>query len=168
MYLNHNYNKIKFHKSINRNVYRMKVLVQRVKRASVTVEEKLVSEIGQGFLLLIGIEKDDTKVQIEYLARKVADLRIFEDCNGKMNLSIKNVGGQILAVSQFTLAGDTSRGNRPGFETAARPETARRLYEDYVECLRAQGLEVKTGIFQADMQVELINDGPVTFMLERK
>lgn len=146
----------------------MKVLVQRVRRASVTVEEKLVSEIGHGFLLLVGIEKNDTRDQIEYLAGKVAALRIFEDDNGKMNLSIKDVGGQILAVSQFTLAGDTGRGNRPGFENAARPEIARRLYEEYVDCLRGQGLEVKTGIFQADMQVELINDGPVTFMLERK
>ena len=146
----------------------MKALLQRVKNASVTVEEKEVSAISQGLLILLGVEKGDTSSEGEYLARKAADLRIFEDSAGKMNLSIKDIKGEVLIVSQFTLAGDTSRGNRPGFETAARPEDAKPLYEYFVECLRGYGINTQTGIFQADMQVELINDGPVTFMLEKR
>ncbi len=146
----------------------MKALLQRVKNASVTVEEKEVSSIGQGLLILLGVEKGDTSSEGEYLARKAADLRIFEDSAGKMNLSVKDIKGEALIVSQFTLAGDTSRGNRPGFETAAKPEEANKLYELFCENMEKQGLKVKKGIFQADMQVSLINDGPVTFMLERK
>ncbi len=146
----------------------MKALLQRVKNASVTVEEKEVSSIGQGLLILLGVEKGDTSKEGEYLARKAADLRIFEDSAGKMNLSVKDIKGEVLIVSQFTLAGDTSRGNRPGFETAAKPEEANKLYELFCENMEKQGLKVKKGIFQADMQVSLINDGPVTFMLERK
>ena len=146
----------------------MKVLIQRVKNANVVVEEKKVADIGQGFLLLVGIEKGDEKTQAEYLAKKCANLRIFEDENEKMNLSILDIKGQILAVSQFTLAGDTSRGNRPGFDTAAHPSVAKPLYEYFVDCLKSFGIEVQCGIFQADMQVTLTNDGPVTFMLERK
>lgn len=146
----------------------MKVLVQRVTKANVIVENKEVAAIGKGYLLLVGIEKGDTATTCEYLANKTTNLRIFEDQNGKMNLSILEVNGQVLAVSQFTLAGDTSRGNRPGFETAARPEDAKSLYEYFVECLKKRGLEVQCGIFQAEMQVGLINDGPVTFMLERR
>ena len=146
----------------------MKALLQRVKNASVTVEEKEVSSIGQGLLILLGVEKGDTSSEGEYLARKAADLRIFEDSAGKMNLSVKDIKGEVLIVSQFTLAGDTSRGNRPGFETAAKPEEANKLYELFCENMEKQGLKVKKGIFQADMQVSLINDGPVTFMLERK
>lgn len=146
----------------------MKVLVQRVIKANVVVENKEVASIGKGYLLLVGIEKGDTATICEYLANKTTNLRIFEDQNGKMNLSILEVKGQVLAVSQFTLAGDTSRGNRPGFETAARPEDAKPLYEYFVECLQKRGLEVQCGIFQAEMQVGLINDGPVTFMLERR
>ena len=145
----------------------MKILVQRVKNCNVVVEGKEVSTIGVGMLALVGIEKKDTIAEAEYLARKTADLRIFEDVDGKMNLSLKDIKGEVLAVSQFTLAGDTSRGNRPGFETAARPELAKPLYEEYVKALSSHGIPVKTGIFQAEMQVSLINDGPVTFMLER-
>ena len=146
----------------------MKVLVQRVKRCSVDVAGSRISEIGVGMLALVGVEASDTAAEALWLARKTADLRIFEDIEGKMNLSVKDIKGEVLAVSQFTLAGDTSRGNRPGFESAARPQQAKPLWEAYVNALREQGVPVKTGIFQADMQVELINDGPVTFMLERK
>lgn len=145
----------------------MRVLIQRVSEAAVRVDGKIVGQIGRGFLALVGIQKGDGKAQAEYLAKKVADLRIFEDSAGKMNLSLRNVGGAVLAVSQFTLAGDTSRGNRPGFETAARPEEAEPLYEHFVNELKKFELHVETGIFQADMKVSLINDGPVTFMLEK-
>lgn len=145
----------------------MKALLQRVKHASVTVDNKLVSRIEKGLLVFLGVEKNDTEEQAVYLARKTANLRIFEDENGKMNLSVLNTGGEILVVSQFTLAGDVSRGNRPGFETAAAPADANRLYLYFSDQLRTYGLTVKNGIFQADMQVELINDGPVTFMMEK-
>ncbi len=146
----------------------MKVLIQRVEQANVKVDGEEVATIGKGFLLLVGIEKDDTKEQAEYLAQKTANLRIFEDNAGKMNLSILETKGQILAVSQFTLAGNTSKGNRPGFDTAKKPEEAKPLYEYFVECLKKQQIDVQCGIFQAEMKVGLINDGPVTFMLERR
>lgn len=146
----------------------MRVLVQRIKKASVEVEGKTVASVSAGLLVFIGVEKGDTRRQAEYLASKVANLRIFEDDNQKMNLSVLDVGGEIIVVSQFTLAGDCTRGNRPGFDNAARPEEARPLYEYFSDCLRAGGLHVENGIFQADMQVSLINDGPVTFMLEKK
>ena len=139
----------------------MKALVQRVKKASVEIDGKVYSKIGQGMLILLGVEKDDSQ-------KKVVNLRIFEDSEGKMNLSVQDIKGELLAVSQFTLAGDTSRGNRPGFETAAKPDVAKPMYEYFVECLRNYGVKTETGIFQADMQVELINDGPVTFMLEKR
>ena len=145
----------------------MRILVQKVTQASVSVDEKIVGKIGKGYLLFIGVQKDDTLAQADYLARKVSNLRIFEDENGKMNLALKDVDGAILAISQFTLAGDTSRGNRPGFETAARPEDAKPIYEYFVEQLKQYGHQVETGIFQADMKVSLINDGPTTFILEK-
>ena len=145
----------------------MKVLVQRVLQANVVIDGVEVSAINKGYLLLIGIEKNDTTAMADFLAKKTANLRIFEDENGKMNLSILQTGGQILAVSQFTLAGDTSQGNRPGFGTAATPDEAKKLYEYFVEALKSYNIDVKCGVFQADMKVGLINDGPITFMLER-
>lgn len=145
----------------------MKVLVQKVLSASVEVAGQKVAAINSGYLLFVGVEKDDTTAAADYLAKKVANLRIFTDENDKMNLSVQDVGGAVLAVSQFTLAADVSRGNRPGFETAARPEEAEPLYEYFVAQLRGYGLEVQTGIFQADMKVALINDGPCTFLLQK-
>lgn len=145
----------------------MKILVQKVLEASVSVEGNIVANIKNGYLLFVGVEKEDTPFQADYLAKKIAHLRIFTDENDKMNLSIQDVGGEILAVSQFTLAADVSRGNRPGFETAARPEEAQPLYEYLVAQLKQFGIPVKTGIFQADMKVFLINDGPCTFLLQK-
>ncbi len=145
----------------------MRLLIQRVKHASVTVDGNLVSAIKQGILIFIGIFKTDSQTQADWLAKKAANLRIFEDEAGKMNLSLKDIGGSALVVSQFTLAGDTSRGNRPGFDYAARPEQAKPLYEYFSERLRNEGIEVQNGIFQADMKIELLNDGPVTFVLDK-
>lgn len=145
----------------------MRALIQRVSEAEVWVNNRQVSAIKRGLLIFLGVQKDDTSAAADYLAQKISRLRIFEDDAGKMNLSVADIKGELLAVSQFTLAGDTSRGNRPGFETAAKPELAQPLYDYFVERLRATGLCTATGIFQADMQVKLINDGPVTFMLEK-
>ena len=145
----------------------MKILVQKVLNASVTVNGQKVSKIKNGLLLFVGVEKGDSASQADYLAKKTANLRIFEDENNKMNLSIMDVKGEILAVSQFTLAADLSRGNRPGFDGAARPEDAKPLYEYFVKQLENYGISVQTGIFQADMKVELLNDGPCTFILQK-
>ena len=145
----------------------MRVVVQRVSRASVSIGGSLHSEIGRGLLLLVGIGRRDTVADLDWMSRKIPALRIFEDGAGKMNLSLKDVDGAILAVSQFTLYADASRGNRPGFSEAAPPESARELFDSFVESLRREsGRAVETGSFGADMRVSLLNDGPVTIILE--
>ena len=144
----------------------MKVVVQRVSRASVRVEGRVVGEIGRGLLLLVGVEKDDHAGVVDTLADKVVHLRIFPDAAGKMNRSSLDEGTSLLAVSQFTLAGSLERGRRPSFEKAAPPDHARRLFDEFVEKLKASGLTVATGRFREMMEVELVNDGPVTFVLE--
>jgi D-tyrosyl-tRNA(Tyr) deacylase len=147
----------------------MRIVLQRVKSASVSIEGTVVGEIEQGCLLLVGVGPDDTRDDASYLARKIAGMRIFSDENGKMNLSIDQVGGKILSVSQFTLFADTKKGNRPSFTGAASPEAANKLYEEFNEILRTEyGLIVETGEFAADMQVSLVNDGPVTILLDTK
>jgi D-tyrosyl-tRNA(Tyr) deacylase len=145
----------------------MKAVIQRVTSASVAVAGETVGEIGRGMLVLLGVEKGDDEARADWLAEKIAGLRIFEDDLGKMNLSVQEIGGSLLVVSQFTLAGNCAKGRRPSFDTAAPPEEGKRLYEYFVEAVRRLGLQVSTGIFQADMQVSLVNDGPVTFILER-
>ena len=144
----------------------MRAVVQRVSRASVAVEGKITGEIGRGFLVLLGVAKSDTAADADYLAEKISGLRIFEDSGGKMNLALADVNGAVLAVSQFTLHGDVRRGKRPSFDSAAPPDQARKLYEYFVERVRALGLRCETGVFQAMMQVELVNDGPVTILLD--
>lgn len=145
----------------------MKAVIQRVTSASVCVEGKVTGEIDRGILVLLGVEKGDDASRADWLAEKIVGLRIFEDEAGRMNRSLSEVGGAILAVSQFTLAGNCDKGRRPSFDTAAAPLDANRLYEHFVAALRRQGVPVATGVFQADMQVSLVNDGPVTFILER-
>jgi D-tyrosyl-tRNA(Tyr) deacylase len=144
----------------------MRAVVQRVSRAQVTVGGEAVGEIGRGLLVLLGVAHADTETDADYLAGKIVGLRIFEDENGKMNLDTASIGGGILVVSQFTLYGDVRRGKRPSFDAAASPERARRLYEYFVERIRAAGLPCETGRFQEIMQVELVNDGPVTILLD--
>ena len=144
----------------------MKVLIQRVTQAQVQVDKVTVGEIAQGLLLLIGIEAHDEEASVARMAQRIVGYRIFADTEGKMNLDVRDVGGALLAVSQFTLAADTRKGRRPSFSRAADPEQGRRLYDHAVSCLRAEGVNVETGIFAADMQVSLVNDGPVTFLLE--
>jgi len=145
----------------------MKAVIQRVGFASVTVDQELVARIPHGILVLIGIEKGDDEAKADWLAEKIAGLRIFSDEDGKMNRSVVEVGGELLVVSQFTLAGNCSKGKRPSFDTAAPPDEGKRLYDYFVDAVRKLGLPVQTGIFQADMKVHLVNDGPVTFILER-
>lgn len=146
----------------------MRLVIQRVFESSVAVDGNVVGKIGPGFLVLCGVEDGDTENDVKYCVDKTANLRIFEDDAGKMNRSILDVGGEILAVSQFTLHGDARHGRRPSFSTAARPETAVPLYEAYCAGLRQAGVHVETGIFQADMKVSLINDGPVTLLLDSR
>lgn len=144
----------------------MRAVVQRVARCRVMVDGGVVGEIGAGLLVLLGVGKADTDAAADYLVEKVLGLRIFEDGQGKMNLSVQEKGGELLVVSQFTLYGDVRRGRRPSFDAAARPEEAKRLYEYFVEKVRAAGLRCETGVFQAMMDVELINQGPVTILLD--
>ncbi len=146
----------------------MRAVVQRVTRGSVTVNGERVAAIGPGLVVLLGVGRDDGVDDARYLAQKVARLRIFEDSQGKMNRSVLEAGGEMLVVSQFTLYGDCRQGRRPGFDRAARPEQARELYEFFVSLLRSEGLAVFTGVFGASMQVEIINDGPVTLLLDSK
>lgn len=145
----------------------MKLVVQRVKKAEVKVDGNIIGKIDKGFLVLIGIKVGDTKEQADYLVKKLCNLRVFSDENDKMNLSIKDVKGKLLIVSQFTLYGDCSQGNRPSFIEATRPEEANPLYEYFCNQCELNNIEVQKGIFGADMKVELINDGPVTIIIEK-
>jgi D-tyrosyl-tRNA(Tyr) deacylase len=140
----------------------MRALVQRVSEASVAVEDTIVGQIGRGLLVFLGVHESDTETNADYLANKVIQLRIFPDDDGKMNLSLRDILGGMLVVSQFTLYGDTRKGNRPSYSQAARPEVAVRLYNYFIEICRKRGISVSTGVFQADMKVRLTNDGPVT------
>jgi D-aminoacyl-tRNA deacylase len=144
----------------------MRAVIQRVRRARVTVDERIVGEIGAGILVLLGVGKADSNESAKYLAEKTASLRIFNDAAGKMNVSLLESGGSALVVSQFTLYGDVRRGRRPGFDRAAAPAEANQLYEEYVTTLKALGVSVETGVFQAHMIVELENDGPVTILVD--
>lgn len=150
----------------NRETGSMRAVVQRVGHAKVTVNEYVAGEIGHGLLVLLGIAATDTEADADYLVDKICGLRIFEDADGKMNLPIAEAGGALLVVSQFTLYGDVRRGKRPSFDAAASPEPARRLYEYFVQRIRALDLPCETGRFQEMMQVELVNDGPVTILLD--
>ena len=145
----------------------MKFLVQRVSKASVEIENKEVGKINKGFLVLIGITHDDTFEIADYLIKKLINLRVFEDENGKMNLNINQANGELLLVSQFTLYANTKEGNRPSFVDAAKPDYANKLYEYIIEKLKKENIVVQTGEFGADMQVSLVNDGPVTILLEK-
>ena len=146
----------------------MKVVLQRTKQASVTVNQEVTGSISHGYMLLVGITHEDTMKDVDYCARKIAEIRLFEDEEGKMNRSIHEVDGQILSVSQFTLYADTKKGRRPSFVNAARPDIAKPLWDAFNDALRANGLHVETGIFGANMDVALVNDGPVTIIIESK
>lgn len=145
----------------------MRLLIQRVKMAEVKIEEKIVGKIDKGFLVLIGITHTDTEKEADYLAKKLVNLRVFEDENGKMNLSVKDIKGKLLLVSQFTLYANCENGNRPSFTDAAKPDIANDLYEYFCKKCSEYEIEVQKGIFGADMKINLINDGPVTIMLEK-
>ncbi len=146
----------------------MRAVIQRVSRADVVVEERTVAEIGRGIVLLVGVEKGDTEVDADYIAKKTSSLRIFEDEAGKMNLSVKDIAGEVLCVSQFTLLADARKGRRPSFDGAESPERAEALYKEVVERVRKEGIVVKEGVFGGYMRVSLTNDGPVTILLDSK
>ncbi|AEZ61547.1 D-aminoacyl-tRNA deacylase [Streptococcus infantarius] len=145
----------------------MKVVIQRVKEAQVTIDDELVGDISRGLLLLVGVGPDDEQEDLDYAVRKITNMRIFSDDMGKMNLSVQDIKGSILSVSQFTLFADTKKGNRPAFTGAAKPDKAEKMYLDFNEAL-TQFVPVETGVFGADMQVSLVNDGPVTIILDTK
>ena len=144
----------------------MRIVVQRVQRASVTIDNELYSEIKKGYLVLFGAEKDDIISQADWLSNKVSVLRCFPDEQGKMNLSIKDIQGEMLIVSQFTLCGDIRKGTRPSFDKAMKPDEANKMYEYFIQKVKEQGNPVKTGVFGADMKIDLLNDGPVTFVID--
>lgn len=144
----------------------MRAIIQKVREASVVVENEKVSEIGPGFMVLLGVKDTDDKNDLAYIKKKISNLRIFEDEDGKMNLSLKDVGGEILVVSQFTLYGDARKGNRPSFTESAKADKAKEYYEILIDELKEEGFNVKTGVFQTHMQVSLTNDGPVTIILD--
>ena len=145
----------------------MKLVIQRVKRASVEVDNKIVGKIFQGFLVLIGVGPEDTQETADYLVQKLIKLRVFEDENEKMNLSLKDINGELLIVSQFTLYADCNGGNRPSFSNAAKPDKANELYAYFIKKCKEENIKVENGIFGADMKIELLNDGPVTIILEK-
>ncbi len=145
----------------------MKLVIQRVTNASVTVENNIVGKIGKGFLVLLGVGPEDTEKEADYLVQKLIKLRVFEDQNGKMNLSLKDIEGELLIVSQFTLYADCTGGNRPSFTNAAKPEKANELYKYFMQKCKEESIKLEHGIFGADMKVELLNDGPVTIILEK-
>lgn len=146
----------------------MKIVIQRVSQASVEVEQKIVGEIKQGLMLLIGVEENDTQEDADWLVKKILDLRIFSDTEGKMNLSVKDIGGEILCISQFTLMADYKKGNRPSFIRAARPDHAVPMFEYFKDLIKSSGLKTESGIFGADMKVSLLNNGPVTIVMDSK
>ena len=146
----------------------MRAVIQRVKEASVVIDGKVYSNIGRGFLVLLAVEEKDTEKDMEFLLKKIPNLRVFEDENGKMNLSLKDIGGEMLVVSQFTLLGNVKRGLRPDFTRAERPDRAEKMYLEFVEKVREQGIPVKTGKFAALMEVKLINEGPVTIIIDSR
>ena len=145
----------------------MKAIIQRVKNASVTIDGEIYSRINEGYLVLLGVEREDTKENADKVAEKLVNLRIFEDELGKMSKSVKDIAGELLVVSQFTICADLKKGNRPSFDKAMAPEEANKLYEYTVEQIKKYGVPVKTGVFGAHMEVSLLNNGPVTFILER-
>lgn len=147
---------------------KVRVVIQRVSKASVTVDGEEKGEIGHGFVLLVGVGEEDTSEDVDYLTRKISNMRIFEDDDGKMNLSLKQVEGEILSISQFTLHASTKKGNRPSFMDAAKPDKADHLYEELNDKLRDEGLNVESGVFGADMDVSLVNNGPVTILVDSK